>query len=832
VVARVAKNQEQEQKQKQKRMLAALLLSGIIAAPIASAALFVPALPRRSVAGVWPNIRRFVLALIGTVVLTAFVVGVLYLLGVARSNLIAATIGLIAASVVWLPATRRWNARAHLCWAMAVFLFVAYLVYVLNWTFVSNLGPASTAGGLVLWVFEAFAALLAAAYLWELCDALGTEHWRRRVSPGTRTPEPRSPPPFVSLHVPAHNEPPEMVIQTLKTLLHIDYPRYEIVAIDDNTDDEALWRPVESWCKAHGAKFVHLSNWPGYKSGALNYALRQMTEPTAELIGVVDSDYQLSPGFLTRCAPLFTDPRVSFVQAPQDYRHWQQDPYYRRLYYSYKYFFAVSQPSRNERNGAIFAGTMGLIRRADLERVGGWDEWCITEDAELSLRLLRAGGAGLHVDQSWGYGVMPLTFEALKSQRYRWCFGGIQILRMHWRSLLPGRSTEDNRLTLAQRWSYLSGGLQWYGDLLGLAFFAFLLAGAFNLAAGGQQLFRKLTVFLVAAVPVLVLLGIVRAVALLRRGTDASWRDALGSFFIWHSTSLVVARASVMGLFARKAEFLRTPKTTPTGAWWQALRANWAEALLALLGLTGIAGGLSRWDTYGGPLLAALLVVPTLGLAAAPYNSIAARRAALPQPLWMRRHTEYRREQGVALARGLAAGTIAAVLVAALGVLLGLLLAPSPHPVKPPGLQPGQGGGGPAPTTTAPPTRSPTPTPTRSPTPAPTRSPTHTATPTQTPTHPTGSPTPAPSPSLPTGTGGPSPARPTASPAPPTGSPPAGQSPPESPPASPVAPPPASPPESPQAPASPPASPPAAPPSPPGAPPASPPAAPPFPQPS
>ena len=93
----------------------------------------------------------------------------------------------------------------------------------------------------------------------------------------------------------------------------------------------------------------------------------------------------------------------------------------------------MSQPSRNERDGAIFAGTMGLIRRVALEQLGGWDEWCITEDAELSLRLLRAGWSGLHVDQSWGHGIMPLTFEALKGQRYRWCFGGIQILRMHWR---------------------------------------------------------------------------------------------------------------------------------------------------------------------------------------------------------------------------------------------------------------------------------------------------------------------------------------------------------------------------------------------------------------
>ena len=89
------------------------------------------------------------------------------------------------------------------------------------------------------------------------------------------------------------------------------------------------------------------------------------------------------------------------MQAPQDYRDWRHARYYRRLYYSYKYFFAVSQPSRNEHDGAIFAGTMGLIRRVALDELGGWDEWCITEDAEISLRLLRAGWSGLHVDESW-----------------------------------------------------------------------------------------------------------------------------------------------------------------------------------------------------------------------------------------------------------------------------------------------------------------------------------------------------------------------------------------------------------------------------------------------
>ncbi len=667
-------------------MLASLLLAALLAAPLGSAWLFLPARRWRRNAGLWPSVRRLVLAVLGTAALAATVAIALVLLGRSRGAVTAGAVAVVTASLLWLPATRRWNARAHLCWSTSVFLFVTYLAYILDWTFVSNLGLASTAGAVVLWLLEVFAAVLACAYLWEICDALGTEHWRRRITPRARTPEHTGPLPFVSLHVPAHNEPPDMVIDTLRSLLRIDYPRYEIVLIDDNTEQESLWRPVQRWCERHGVRFHHLENWPGYKAGALNYALRHLTSPDADLIGVVDSDYQIEPGFLRRCAPAFAGPAIGFVQAPQDYRDWRFARYYRRLYYSYKYFFAVSQPARNERDGAIFAGTMGIIRRSALEQLGGWDEWCITEDAEVSLRLLRAGWSGLHVDQSWGYGIMPLTFEALKGQRYRWCFGGIQILRMHWRSMLPGGG-DRNRLTAAQRWAYLAGAIQWYGDLLGLAFLAFLLAGTANEAAGGGALFRKLTIFLVATVPVLVGLGLVRAVALLRRGTGAGWRDALGAFMIWQSTSLVVARASIMGLFARKAVFLRTPKTSEQAKWWHALRANWAEATLALLGLTGIAAALTKPTQLSDPLLAVLLVMPTAGLAAAPLNSWAARRAALPATLSARRRSEYLRDRR-SFAAGAAAGGligVLAVVIAAAALLLGPghLRVPLPHPAGP-----------------------------------------------------------------------------------------------------------------------------------------------------
>ena len=227
-------------------------------------------------------------------------------------------------------------------------------------------------------------------------------------------------------------------------------------------------------------------------------------------------------------------------------------------------------------------------------------------------------------------------------------------------------------------WAYLAGGIQWYGDLLGLVFFAFLLAGAANLATSDGQAFRTLTPFLLTTVPVLFALGLTRAVALLRRGTGATWREAIGALFIWQSTSLAVARASVLGLFAPEAAFLRTPKTSERAKWWQALKANWAETALALLGAAGIAAALSKATQPSGPLLAGLLLFPTLGMAAAPVNSWAARRASLPPQLRERRHTEYRRERR-AFAMGAAAGGLVTALCMVIAAAA-LTLAPA-HPV-------------------------------------------------------------------------------------------------------------------------------------------------------
>ena len=124
-------------------MLQALLLAGLVAAPLGSLALFVPIRRHARRAGAWSAIRRFILDVIGTVVLAAAVAVALRLLGASQHNLLAGAAGVIFASLIWLPVTWGWSARAHLCWASTVFLFVVFLIYALEWTLDSHLRHAS-----------------------------------------------------------------------------------------------------------------------------------------------------------------------------------------------------------------------------------------------------------------------------------------------------------------------------------------------------------------------------------------------------------------------------------------------------------------------------------------------------------------------------------------------------------------------------------------------------------------------------------------------------------------------------------------------------------------
>ena len=139
-------------------------------------------------------------------------------------------------------------------------------------------------------------------------------------------------------------------------------------------------------------RFVHVAPWPGYKAGACNLALRRYTDPRAEIIGLVDADDIVQPHYLRETAPYFSDPNLGFVQTFEGNRDFEGSPYYTACVDSFQAFYLSVMSSRNERDTVPFVGTMGLFRRSALTAVGGWNEWCICEDTEASLRVPRTAG--------------------------------------------------------------------------------------------------------------------------------------------------------------------------------------------------------------------------------------------------------------------------------------------------------------------------------------------------------------------------------------------------------------------------------------------------------
>lgn len=461
-------------------------------------------------------------------------------------------------NVAIVALTENWNLFGQINYGFTVQSVLAFVGYAGYVTFTSQLGLLSLLFSSLLLLLVFCAMILMLMHSFELADVITRKKWSRIATPTSSTQYF----PKVSLHVPAYNEPPHMVIATLDALAKLDYPNFEVLMIDDNTTDETLWRPLEAHCKQLGFKFFHLDNWPGYKSGALNFATTQ-TDPEAELVGIIDSDYIVEPNYLKDLVGHFENPRMAFVQTPQDYRDFDpQDRYAQACYHAYQYFFKLSMVTRNERNGIIFTGTMGLIRKKVLEAVGGWDEWCITEDAEIALKILDLGYESLYIDKTYGRGLMPLNFEGLKKQRFRWAFGGMQVIRLHWKTLLPALFNREpnSKLSGGQKLDFWSGGLQWFNDPITFMFTVILLLNSLSYSLT-ESVFLEPMAGAGLFVPfVFIITSLTRSLWGLRLRLNCTHAQALRAMLVLLSLTWVVTLACVLGLTKKAGVFLRTPK--------------------------------------------------------------------------------------------------------------------------------------------------------------------------------------------------------------------------------------------------------------------------------
>jgi len=574
-----------------------------------------------------------------------------------------AEVGQLAVGLICILLLRSWNAVGKVFYGSLLSAGGAYLAFAAWYTVRGGLSPLGSVASGLLFFLEAGALLLSAWYAFDACDAM--------CRPIARRPDPKFDPsyaPMVSLQIAAYNEPPDMLIQTIKSAEAIDYPNYEIVVIDNNTKDRDVWQPVADYCRDRPrVRFEHVDDWPGFKAGALNLAMSRFTSSEAEILGVIDADYLVDPGYLKSLVGFFSDPKIAFVQTPQDYRDWEGDPYLTACADAYEYFFRATMPARNDRNSIIFAGTMGLLRRSAMDKIGGWEEWCITEDAEASLRMLKAGYEGLYIPKSFGKGIMPLTFAALKSQRFRWALGGIQILKRHWRELMPGPRTQKNRLTMAQRMDYLFGNLHWFNDLLYLAFSVVLLASASLLFTNSHAAIRPLIGAVTLLPAALIGSGLLRALWALRVKERISTARAMRAFANWLSLSWTGALACINGMVRSEAVFLRTPKSEDAPTFFDALRASRTETFYTIV-LWGV-GVLLAVKGKATALLLGLLLWQGFVYATSTYMATLNTHTQLPEQLERRRRTEHLRDR-MAQRWPLFVGAAAGFAAAGLGIVL------------------------------------------------------------------------------------------------------------------------------------------------------------------
>jgi biofilm PGA synthesis N-glycosyltransferase PgaC len=246
---------------------------------------------------------------------------------------------------------------------------------------------------------------------------------------GRHEPPPESPPPLedypgVSILVPCHNEERQLA-ETFGALAGIDYPNYEIIAINDGSSDR-----TGAWLDALTAQMptlrvVHLDSNQG-KSSALNAGALAARH---ELLVCIDGDALLEPHALTWLVRRFqTDARIGGLTGNPRVRN--HATLLGRLQVG-EFSSIVGLIKRAQTvYGSLFtvSGVICAFRKRALQDAGWWSRVALTDDVDVSWRLQLAGWRLAFEPKALCWILMPETLRGLWRQRVRWSEGGTTVM--------------------------------------------------------------------------------------------------------------------------------------------------------------------------------------------------------------------------------------------------------------------------------------------------------------------------------------------------------------------------------------------------------------------
>lgn len=229
--------------------------------------------------------------------------------------------------------------------------------------------------------------------------------------------------PFVTVMIPAHNE--EGVIgATVQNILNMDYENFEVIVIDDRSSDNtaSVIKILEQKYEKVTALIRPKDAFPG-KSAVLNDALKLAK---GEAILVFDADATVDSDFLSKLIPNLEPKDVGAVQARKVIRNKNVNLLTRCQNNEYT-MDAHLQLGRDSIKGAVeLRGNGELIKREALEDIGGWNNYTIVDDLDMSTRLHIKGWDVRFCIDAVVYEEGIIYIKPLYRQRRRWLEGTIR----------------------------------------------------------------------------------------------------------------------------------------------------------------------------------------------------------------------------------------------------------------------------------------------------------------------------------------------------------------------------------------------------------------------
>ena len=242
--------------------------------------------------------------------------------------------------------------------------------------------------------------------------------------------------PYVSILIPAHNEA-EVIRNTIDNISKIDYPKYEIIVIDDRSTDNTA-EVLEQICNENKSiKYFSRTkeDFPG-KSAVLNDAMKIAR---GDAILVFDADARVKPDFLKELIPALEPEQVGAVQARKVIINREQN-FLTRCQDNEMAVDTHFQVGRDSVKGAVeLRGNGELIKRTALEDVNGWNEYTITDDLDLSTRLQIKGWDVRFCPEVCVYEEGVPSYLPLLRQRRRWIEGSIRRYLEHFSDVLTSK---------------------------------------------------------------------------------------------------------------------------------------------------------------------------------------------------------------------------------------------------------------------------------------------------------------------------------------------------------------------------------------------------------